>query len=396
MNENNQGNDPLEDEDFAALVEQTLSAPERYEPGQRIQATIVKISGDWAFLDLGGKTEGLLARQELVDEEGLLTVSEGETIPAYFLHTDRQEKIFTTKISGERASSAHLETAFRHAIPVEGTVEKEIKGGFEVRISGGVSGFCPFSQMGLRRIADPSAMVGERLAFRITEYEPRRRKVVLSHRAILEAEREKKKAALRESLHEGMVVRGVISSIKNFGAFVDLDGLEGLIPISEIAWGRVEDIHEVLQEGQAVEVVVMNLDWEKDRFAFSLKETLPDPWETAHEKYPEGSVHKGQVNRLARFGAFVTLEPGLDGLIPISNLGLGRRINHPREVLAEGQSVEVRINSLDRDKKRMSLAPVAMGRETQREDENEAFKRFQEKKPGNSLGTLGDLFKDKL
>ena len=163
-------------------------------------------------------------------------------------------------------------------------------------------------------------------------------------------------SASRNILKEGMVVSGTVTSIKKFGAFIDTGGIEGLIPVSEVSWGRVEDIEKILSVGQKVDVSISTLNWDEDKFSFSLKEVLPDPWDNLSLRYPEGSLHKGTVARLTKFGAFINVEPGIDGLIHISELGKGKRINHAREVLEAGQEMEVKVNSVDEEKRRLSLA----------------------------------------
>lgn len=398
------------DASFADLLEESLTDSVQLEPGQKVKAEIVRISGTWIFIDLGGKSEGALPVEELKDGEGNLAVSEGDTIEVYFLGIERNEKIFTTKIGGA-ASKAHLEEACRSGVPVEGTIKKEVKGGYEVNIAGNVRAFCPYSQLDIKRVQDPEQFIEQQFPFRIIEYKENGRNIIVSRRAILEAERQEQKEKLQETLQVGQTVTGTITSIRDFGAFVDIGGLEGLIPISEISYGRISDIHSTLEEGQQVEVAVMKLDWENDRFSFSLKDTLPDPWDTCDLQ--EGTVLTGTVARLMNFGAFVTLAPGIDGLVHISNLGAGRRINHPREVVKEGDILEVRILSIDLDNKRVSLSlpeqeseekpagkgkPGRHGRDTRDENRGE-YKKFQKdaaEKKGGSMGTLGDLLKAKM
>ena len=179
---------------------------------------------------------------------------------------------------------------------------------------------------------------------------------MVSRRAILDQEKREKKQALKETLKEGEKVRGKVTSIQKFGAFVDIGGMEGLLPVSEIAWTRTEKVSDLLSVGQEVEVIIKKLDWEHDRISFSLKDALPDPWDLVADTFLVGSYHTGTVSRLAAFGAFVTLKEGVDGLIDISKMGAGRRINHPREVLKEGQSVEVQVEAVDRAQRRISLA----------------------------------------
>lgn len=399
-----------EEKSFAELFNENESTGEKLTPGEKVTAEVVRLSKEWVFLDLGGKSEGALAVAEVVDDEGNPTVKEGDRMEVYFLGVERNEKIFTIKIGGI-AAKAHLEEAFHGGIPVQGTVQKEIKGGFEVKIAGNVRAFCPYSQVSLRRAADPSVFIGQELAFKIIEYRENGRNIIVSHRKILEEERAEQRASLEQTLEIGQVVQGTITSVRKFGAFVDIGGVEGLIPISEISWDHITDIHSRVEEGQMVEVTVKKLDWQNDRFSFSLKDTLPDPWSTC--TLQEGTVVTGTVARLADFGAFVTLAPGIDGLLHISNLGGGRRINHPREVVREGESVEVRIDAIDSEQKRISLAlaqPVEEEAETRKKrgrkdkkDGNELreeFQRFQEKRGSGgkttSMGTLGDLLKKKL
>ncbi|NLJ28567.1 MAG: 30S ribosomal protein S1 [Deltaproteobacteria bacterium] len=384
-----------EEKSFAELLEESFIKPERLEPGQKVKAVIVKITPETVFIDLGGKSEGYIDSKEFLDAEGRLTVKEGDTIQAYFLSKGQNEKLFTTKIGAGDSARRFLEEAWQNGIPVEGLVEREIKGGFEVKIAGNVRSFCPFSQMGLHRVNDPGQFIGQRLHFKITEYAEKGRNVIVSNRAVLEEERQAQKELLKKSLQEGMTVKGVITSIRDFGAFVNIGAIEGLLPVSEISWGRVEDIRNVLNVGQEVEVVIVKLDWENDRFSFSLKEALPDPWDTAEAKYPVGSYQRGTVVRLTNFGAFVSLGEGVDGLLHISKLGAGKRINHPREVLAVGQTVEVKIESLDKDNKRISLSMVLDNRRDEEEDATGDYESYLEEKP-KSMGTLGDMLKAKL
>ena len=188
---------------------------------------------------------------------------------------------------------------------------------------------------------------------------------------------------------------GRISSLKSFGAFVTVGALEGLIPISEIAWDRVENVSDRLEVGQEVEVVAVKLDWEKDRFAFSLKRALPDPWGNIEKDFPEGSRHHGTVVRLMDFGAFVTLAAGVDGLLHISKLGAGKRINHPREVVSKGQVVEVKVDSIDKDNKRLSLSLAGSDQAEDKKADGEDYAKFL-REGSDSMGTLADLLKSKL
>ncbi|ABA89908.1 RNA-binding S1 domain protein [Syntrophotalea carbinolica DSM 2380] len=379
-----------EEENFADMLEQSLAGIQPLAPGQQVEATVLQIGDQWIFLDVGQKGEGVLDRRELADEEGQLNVAQGDRIKVFFLSRAGGELRFTTRLASGSAGAAQIEEAWRSGIPVDGRLEKEVKGGFEVRLAGGVRAFCPFSQLGLRRDDSSETAIGENRSFKVIQFGEQGRNVVVSHRAILEEERARQRETLRETLQEGMVVKGTVTSLRDFGAFIDIGGLEGLLPISEISYGRVENIEDVLHVGQELELAIKKLDWQADRFSFSLRDTQADPWSKVGTLYMEGSTHTGTVARLANFGAFVTLEEGVDGLIHISKLGGGRRINHPREVLEVGQQLLVTIEQVDREQHRISLAPAADGAESA------APTRYVEKDTSGSMGTFADLLKGKF
>ena len=359
------------EENFADLLENSISGINKFEPGQLIEADIVSISGDCIFLQLSGKSEGLLDTAEMIDKDGTLTVKEGDIIKAFFLYSKNGEMHFTTKISGDKAGKAVMENAFESGIPIEGTVEKEIKGGFEIKI-GDSRAFCPYSQIGKKRVENPEEYIGKTLTFKILEYSENGRNILVSNRAILKEEQDAQKEILKKTLHENMNVKGTVTSLQSFGAFVEISGVQALLPISEISRSRVDDIHDSLSVGQEIEVAVIKLDWQNDRITLSMKKLLADPWDKAQQKYKSGSKHTGEVVRITNFGAFVTLEPGLDGLIHISDLEGDSRDFNPREALKKGQSIIVQINSIDTLKKRISLKPAV-----EAQDE-EAFKQYME------------------
>ncbi len=384
------------EESFAEMFEKSFVQRSRLEPGQMVETIIVKISGDWVFLDLGGKGEGSLDKKELLDGEGNLTVKEGDQVRAYFLSSKNNEMHFTTKIGSGPGKQTQFEDAWRNKLPVDGTIVKEVKGGFEVKIGGSVRAFCPFSQTGLRRDENQAEFIGKTFSFNIIEYEEGGRNIVLSRRAILDQEKRNRKQELKKTLQEGTKVRGKVTSIQNFGAFVDIGGVEGLLPISELAWTRIEKVSDLLSVGQEVEVIIKKLDWEQDRFSFSLKDTLPDPWDLVADAFPVGSYHTGTISRLAAFGAFVTLKEGVDGLLHISKLGAGKRINHPREAVKEGQQVEVQVEAVDRAQRKLSLALAELRRAE--EEEAATLKDYKQQATTElqNLGTLGDMLKKEM
>lgn len=349
----------MENDNFEKLLEDSFAGVGRFKPGQQIEAEIVSISDNCIFLQLNGKSEGQLDIEEFMDKDGNITVSEGDKVKAYFLNSKNGEMHFTTRISGEKAGDALLHSAFEGGIPVEGTVEKEIKGGFEVKV-GESRTFCPYSQMGLKRVENSQEYIGKHLTFKIMEYKEKGRNILVSNRAILEEERRGKIEALKKTLQEGMTVTGVVKSLRDFGAFIDLGGVQALLPISEISRSRVEDIEKALSVGQEIEAVILKLDWNLERISVSMKKLLADPWDSAKDKYKPGSRYTGEVVRLTNFGAFVSLEPGLDGLIHISDLEKDSR-DYPEQKqkkLKPGDRISVEINSVDADKKRISLKPA--------------------------------------
>lgn len=386
---------------FEALLQQEEEKKlTKLTPGQQIKAEIVGISGESVFLDVGGKSEGILNSSEVTDQEGEISVKIGDSIEVYYIQTRGAGLMFTTKV-GSGSSPDHLEEAWRSQIPVEGLVKAEIKGGFEITLGGKIRAFCPYSQMGLRRVENAGEEYLEKtMTFLISKFEENGRNIVVSARAILEIENEKRKEELKKTLQEGQTVEGEITSIRDFGAFMDIGGVEGLIPISEIGWSRVEKVEEYLSVGQRVSAVIKSLDWEKDRISFSLKETLENPWEKASETFTPGSTHAGKIVRLAPFGAFVNLAPAIDGLVHISKLGNGRKINHPREVVEVDQEYEVTVESFDVENKKISLAPVdyvsQQSEEMVEKAEYQNYKAKQKKSSGSSMGSLGALLQAKM
>ncbi len=373
---------------FEDLFQEKTVTTQQFQPGDRIEAVVADISGENIFLDLGGKSEGILSAAECRTEEDELKVKIGDTLSVFFLGHRGGDMVCTTRLGSGQVGKEELEQAFQAGIPVTGKVVAEIKGGFQVQVAG-QRAFCPYSQMGLHRVQSAEDYLEQEMAFKIMEFGNKGRNIIVSARALQEEERELQKQQLQESLKEGDRMQGTVTSLRDFGAFVDLGGIDGLIPISELAWGQVERVEDILHVGQQVDVLLKKLDWAKNRISLSLKDTLENPWDRVEERYPLTSIHSGTVSRLAAFGAFVTLEPGVDGLLHISKLGSGRRIKHPREVLSVGQSVTVCIDAIQRAEQRISLVPEDY---TAKEEEKKTLpSEFQKDNTPQSLGTFGDL-----
>ncbi len=388
---------------FADMLDSSFHSLRRLEPGEKVRCKLENITEEWIFLNVGRKGEGVLDKKELLDKEGNCKVQVGDTIEAYFLRSKAGEMVFTTRLGRGENGHEQLEDAFHNQIPVEAHVEKEIKGGFECKIGGSARAFCPYSQMALRRVNDNSIYIGEHFKFYITEFQEKGRNIVLSRRQILLEEEEKAREELKASLSEGMVLKGRITNVKPFGAFCDVGGLEGLIPISEISYDHITNIEEVLSVGQEVEVKIARLDWEQNRHSFSLKALQTDPWLEVPDSFPVGSVVKGTVVRLKPFGAFVSLGKGIDGLLHVSKIASQERVQYPAQVLKVGQEIEVEIDSIDLETKRISLSQPNQNQGVSREEEEASWTRDYKKSQSNfsgsssaGMGSLGALLKGAL
>jgi len=381
-----------DDDDFAAMFAASEKdkprAAKRPRVGDMVKGKIVSVSKEAVFVDLGGKAEGQLERSQVSDHEGKLLVKVGDTIEARVASDAGGALLLRTKLGRGSEARADLQQAADLGIPVEGLVTEVVKGGLSVDVVG-VRGFVPASQIDTRFVEDLAPFVGQRLTFRITRYEPRN--LVLSRRALLEEENAAKSAELRSKLVPGLVVHGKVVGFKPFGAFIDLGGIEGMLHVSELSHSRVEKPEDILSLGQGVDVVVLKIEpgqgKEKERISLSLKALGNDPWSDAVAKLAEGQRVKGKIVRLQPFGAFVELSPGVEGLVHISELGAGRRINHPKEVVSVGQEVEAPVLGVDAERRRLSLSLA-----TEREHTATHEELAQEaKRAPDKLGTFGDL-----
>jgi small subunit ribosomal protein S1 len=351
----NIGGERSEEENFAAMLDKS-TVNRRLFPGQKIRAKVVSVSDDLVYIDLGSKSEGAVDLAEFVDKDGVYSIREGDEVDAFFVTVQDGLMKLTTLVGGYSAATLNaIRDASEAGVPVNGEVKRGIRGGFEVLV-GGVRGFCPFSHIDIKGGGTEEGYLGRTFPFRILEYGEEGKKIVLSRRVVLEQEKEERVRKLRESLTEGMEVTTVVKSILKFGVFVDLGGIDGLIPSSEISWDRSVNAGNVLSVGQNITVKIISLDWGNNRLTLSMKAMQPDPWASATEKYPVDKKVSGSIVRLTPFGAFVRLEPGIDGLMHISNLGAGRRINHPKEVVQVGQWVEVYVLSVDQQNRKISLS----------------------------------------
>lgn len=386
-----------DDEDFASMFaayESATPAKDRKRPkvGDLVKGTIVSVGKDAVFVDLGGKAEGTLDLAQVEDREGKLTVGIGDVVEARVAQDAGGVLQLRMKVTRGPEAKAELVSAMEMGLPVEGLVTEVVKGGLSVDVAG-VRAFCPASQIDNRFVEDLAGFVGKRLTFRISRYEPGGRgNLVVSRRALLEEERERQAAKTRELLKVGAVLRGKVVGFKPFGAFVDLGGIEGMLHVSELGFQRVGRPEDVLAMDQEVDVAILKIEpGEKgQRISLSLKALASDPWQDASKTLVEGARVKGKITRMQPFGVFVEVAPGIEGLVHISELGAGRRINHPKEVVSEGQEVEVSIMGIDPERRRVSLSMQASDGATPAEI---AAASAPQKSSGAQLGTLADLLK---
>ncbi|HEV8630931.1 MAG TPA: S1 RNA-binding domain-containing protein [Thermoanaerobaculia bacterium] len=393
---------PDEPQDFASLFaayerEQKAAAGEQKpgsrggpQAGDKVSGRIVSFGEASAFVDLGGKSEGVIPLAELLDAEGAPTVAVGDSIEALVVGNGDEGIVLRVRGAGRGpVAPAELAQAHAHGMPVEGTVTAVIKGGVEVTV-GGVRAFCPISQLDDRFVADAATYVGQRLTFRITRLEEGRGRgvnLVLSRRALLEEEKAARAAEARALLAPGKVVRGTVTSLAPYGAFVDLGGIEGLLHVSQLGHARVEHPQDVLAIGQEVEVQVLDIKTDakgEERISLSRRALLADPWLEEAARLQPGTRRSGRVVRLETFGAFVTLSPGVDGLLHVSELGGGKPIRHPREAVKVGDTLEVAVKSIEPERRRIALTLAAAA------DADAGVAEAPPEAPG--FGALGDFF----
>lgn len=383
--------------------------------GAKVTGQILSIGEETAFVDLGTKSDALIETAQLRDAEGNLTSNVGDTIEATVVSTDPvtgalvlRRRAATTGGGKNPEATAEVKIAWQHNIPVDGVVSGINKGGAEVQVRG-LRAFCPLSQLDLRYVEDPAQFVGQRLSFKVTQFEEGRTRpnIVLSRRAILEEEQQQRAAEARSKIQVGSVVRGKVTSLASYGAFVDLGGLEGMLHVSEIGFARLAHPKEVLSVGQEVEVQVIKIEKGKDekkaeRISLSRRSLERDPWKDVANRFPDGTEVDGRVMRLESFGAFVEITPGIEGLLHISEIGAGRRLNHPREALQIGQDLRVRVLGVDSAKRRISLGMAGAGEEgngraREREETTAAAKPAAPSSSGGSgsgFGSMADFFKN--
>jgi small subunit ribosomal protein S1 len=348
-----------QEEDFAAMFEASVKA-RRFDRGQTIEGTIVAFGSDVAFVSVGGKSEAQIDLAELKDADGDVEVSVGDRIQAMVVSTSGGI-VLSRKGVRNAATQRELEDAFQAGLAVEGKVEKAVKGGYDVRIAR-ERAFCPLSQIDIGRTTDPAVHEGQVYAFRIIEYREGGKTIVVSRRKHLEEEQRTSAAAVRKSIVPGAVLTGRVASVLDFGAFVDLGGgIQGLLHVSDMSWSRLATPNAIVAPGEQITVKVLRADDATQKISLGLKQLLDDPWTTVASTYEAGQVRTGRVTRVAEFGAFVELEPGIEGLAHASTFAPTGRTDGWTKSVAVGATGAFEILSIDTGQKRIGLALVDEG-----------------------------------
>lgn len=347
------------EEDFAALFEASVKA-KPLSKGQSVTGTIVRIGPEVALVDVGGKSEAVIEVAELKDADGALEAAVGDRIEATVISTAGGVTL-SRRLARRAATDRQIAEAFHAGLPVEGTVQGVNKGGYEVRI-GHSRAFCPLSQIDTVRTEDPAVHVGRSYTFRIVEYGEAGRNIVVSRRALIEEQQAAEAADVRRALVVGAVLEGRVVSVRDFGAFVDLGGgVQGLLHVSELGWSRIADASEAVKAGETITVKVLRIEDETGKIALGRKQLIDDPWTTVAGAYAVGQVRTGRVTRLADFGAFVELEPGIEALAHVSTFPPTGRRGDWAQAVPVGTTATFEILSIDPEKKRIGVAVVPEG-----------------------------------
>jgi small subunit ribosomal protein S1 len=337
---------------FAELFENSIR---QMKEGEVVRGTVLSLDADHVQVDIGFKSEGLIPTWEFMDDDGTILVRVGDVVDVLVEEAEDEDgRIVLSKEKADRLKIwDEISRAYEADEPVEGTIVSRVKGGLSVDI--GVKAFLPGSQVDLRPVRNLESLLQQKLQFKIIKFNKRRGNIVLSRRALLEKERKKLRETTLQTLQVGQIVDGVIKNITDYGAFIDLGGIDGLLHVTDMSWGRVNHPSEMFQVGDEIKVKVLKFDPETERVSLGLKQLQPDPWIDAGHRYPVGKRLQGKVVSLTDYGAFVELEPGVEGLIHVSEMSWTKRVKHPSKVVSIGDTVESVVLDVDESNRKISL-----------------------------------------
>jgi small subunit ribosomal protein S1 len=346
---------PIDPEEYERLLDLYDVSFKNFAEGEVVRGVVLQVSASEVIVDVGFKSEGIIALEEFRDEQGQLNIKPGDKVDVLLEKTeDREGYVVLSKEKAEKMKVwDDVERAYQERRVVTGRVIERVKGGLAVDI--GVRAFLPGSQVDIRPVRNLDSLRGQELRMRVIKVNKKRGNIVLSRKAVLEEENAEKKRDTLGSLEEGKILVGAVKNITEYGAFVDLGGIDGLLHITDMSWGRINHPNEVLNVGDEVKVVVLKFDRETERVSLGYKQLKADPWTTATLKYPAGTRIKGKVVSLTDYGAFVELEQGIEGLIHVSEMSWSKKVKHPSKILTVGQEVECQVLGMDQEAHRISL-----------------------------------------
>jgi small subunit ribosomal protein S1 len=340
---------------FAELFEESLQTLEM-RPGSIVKGTVLAIDSDWVTVNAGLKSEGIIPTEQFKDDNGVLSVQVGDVVDVAI--ESFEDGFGETKLSREKAKRAEswirLESAFKSQELITGMISGKVKGGFTVEIDN-IRAFLPGSLVDVRPIKDTSHLEGKELEFKVIKLDPKRNNVVVSRRAVLETENSAEREQVLSSIEEGAEMKGVVKNLTDYGAFVDLGGIDGLLHITDMAWRRIKHPSEVVAVGDELQVKILKFDRDKSRVSLGLKQLGSDPWVNIRTRYPEGAKLKAKITNLADYGCFAEIETGVEGLVHVSEMDWTNKNIHPSKVVGIGDEVEVMILDIDEERRRISL-----------------------------------------
>ena len=384
-----------EEEDFAAMFAASLQA-KRLESGQTVEGTIVAIGPEVALVNVGAKGEASLSVEELRNDEGVVEAKLGDRIQATIVSMSGGITL-SRRLQRGAASRRQVEDAFHAGLPVEGKVDAQVKGGYTVSIAR-LRAFCPASQIDIVRDTDPASHIGRVYAFRIIEFAEDGRKFVVSRRSLQEAEQKQRAEEVRRALTPDAVITGRVASVREFGVFVDIGGgVQGLVHVSEMGWSRVSDPSQMFKPGDEITVKVLRLESKAgdEKIALGLKQLTDDPWSSVESKYPVGQVARGRVARIAEFGVFVELEPGVTGLLPAAESGAAKGTDL-KKVFRPGMEVDVIVLETDVAGRRLRFSIQAIHDEAEKAEVRDYAARADAAGASASIGSLADKLRGAL
>jgi small subunit ribosomal protein S1 len=342
-------------QDFSALLENFERETTRQE-GEIVRGTVVGISEQYVLVDIGYKSEGVVAREEFVDRQGNLTVKRGDQVDVLIKSLENQDgyAVLSRAAAMQVQSWERLRHAHQTQETITGRVVERIKGGLKVDLEG-VPAFLPGSQIDVRPIRNLEGFLNQQIDVRVIKLNRKRGNVVVSRKAVLEESLTKKKAETLSNIEEGVILDGAVKNITDYGAFIDLGGIDGLLHIIDMSWGRIQSPSEVVKIGETIQVKVLKFDREKERISLGYKQLLPDPWQSVAERFPKSAHVNGKVVSLTDYGAFIEIEPGVEGLVHVTEMTWSKRLKHPSKLLSIGQEVEAVVLEADSNNRRISL-----------------------------------------